>query len=78
MKLLKHVSICWLSRQLFVKELQVKWLIWKQRWGEKKAQHCLKELQSVQIADDDFEDWIQLIRAMNPEIPENIFLGEKK
>lgn len=79
MKLIKHMSIWWLSWQIFTKELKLKWLLWKQRRGEKRTQRCIKGLQSEQITDDnfdEFDEWIPLIRAMNLEIAENIFLGE--
>ena len=74
MKLIKHMSIWWLSWQIFTKELKLKWLLWKQRRGEKRTQRCLKTDDDF----DEFDDWIPLIRAMNPELPQNVFLGEKK
>lgn len=63
MKLREHMSVLWLSIQIYINELQLKWLMWKHHKSE-------------QAVSDDFDEWIPLIRAMNPEIPENIFLGE--
>ncbi len=76
MKFREHLSVLWLSIQIFISELQLKWLAWRLARGEKKSRRCLEELQSAKMDDDTFAEWIPLIKAMNPDIPEGVFLGE--